>query len=381
MSAMHAPACPCCVAGVIPSLSGLAAEAAARALDEAGALAEEGAFVEALALFRRAAAAAPSAKAWEAVAQLELEVDADALSPARAVAAAREARALAPEWPEARVTLGRSLLAASMWGDAVRELEQTDEAEDLREARCLAAAELDADQSGRNRFIKIAGRDLRVPRVSTGAAAGSGPASRVWECGVVLAAALDWAGLRLQGVRAVELGAGCGVAGLAAAFLGADVLLTDRDAAVVEAAVADHEDLEGMHRENGHEGGRGGSCRSAQLDWGSVDDRAAVLRSEDRGFDLVLAADSIYHEDTLAPWLATLDAFLATGATLICAHKRRHAHVDAALESALAARGEPRRLEHHPLHVSDRVDVWVLRRLDCGEPPPQLAPVLDVTVA
>jgi predicted nicotinamide N-methyase len=60
---------------------------------------------------------------------------------------------------------------------------------------------------------------------------GAGPGGCVWDASLSLAhyvvAELSQQG-GLRGVRVVELGAGCGVPGLAAAQLGADVFLTDR---------------------------------------------------------------------------------------------------------------------------------------------------------
>ena len=59
----------------------------------------------------------------------------------------------------------------------------------------------------------------------------AGPGGCVWDASLALAhfvaAELSQKG-GLRDVRVIELGAGCGVPGLAAAKLGADVVLTDR---------------------------------------------------------------------------------------------------------------------------------------------------------
>jgi hypothetical protein len=58
--------------------------------------------------------------------------------------------------------------------------------------------------------------------------AGAGPGGAVWDAAVVLAQYVTSLGAALRGARVLELGAGTGVPGLAAARLGADVTLTDR---------------------------------------------------------------------------------------------------------------------------------------------------------
>ena len=61
---------------------------------------------------------------------------------------------------------------------------------------------------------------------------GAGPGGCVWDASLALAhfvaAELSHQKGGLRDVRVVELGAGCGVPGIAAAKLGADVVLTDR---------------------------------------------------------------------------------------------------------------------------------------------------------
>ena len=57
-----------------------------------------------------------------------------------------------------------------------------------------------------------------------------GPASRIWGCGLAVAALLGRSFGRdgLRGTAVLDLGTGSGVAGLAAAALGASAVLTDR---------------------------------------------------------------------------------------------------------------------------------------------------------
>ena len=61
---------------------------------------------------------------------------------------------------------------------------------------------------------------------------GAGPGGAVWDAAVVLAQYVQSLGAALRGAAVVELGAGTGLPGLAAARLGARVTLTDRERAL-----------------------------------------------------------------------------------------------------------------------------------------------------
>lgn len=108
----------------------------------------------------------------------------------------------------------------------------------------------------------------------------------MWRSGVALAREL--AGSRLAGLRVVELGCGLGVPSLVAAREGAEVLATDEDPDALAL-------VERNARENGL------VVATARADWGAPDELVA------RGpFDLVLAADVLYEEASVAPLLALL---------------------------------------------------------------------------
>merc|ERR1719469_112706 len=57
---------------------------------------------------------------------------------------------------------------------------------------------------------------------------------RMWSCALLLARELTKAPELVAGRRVVELGCGCGLAGVVAALLGASVVLTDRDPECIE---------------------------------------------------------------------------------------------------------------------------------------------------
>ena len=360
------------------------------ALRDAGnAHAEAGRFEEALAAFTAATAAdAGDYKAFDAAAQVLLLLDGGDERPvARAVVAARRAAALAPAWAPASLTLGRCLLAARRWREAAAALEAAlaagfdaegdflAAAQDLAEARRLAAESETAPPGERALvvggfpLVTVAAEDeagcgrcddgamearLDLAPGPLAARAGAGPCVAVWECGVVLAMALEWRAATgrgdVRGRSVVELGSGLGVAGLAAALLGADVVLTDEAAVVPRTAAR-------VRLHAASVAAAGGSARAAALDW-----REPVPADLAGAADLVLAADCVYHADAVGPFARTLAATVRREA-LVC-HKRRHEALDAALWHALRETFEVTELadDVHPLYDSPSISLWRLER-------------------
>ena len=145
----------------------------------------------------------------------------------------------------------------------------------------------------------------------------------VWHAAEEACAALagDYAHL-VQGKTVVELGSGTGLAGLVAAVVsGEDCLLTDGDAASVD-AVSESVRLNGLQ----------GRVRTAQLQWGDV----AAVRKVGRRFQVALATDVIYDRDAIAPLLTTAGAALEPGGRFVFFnHKFRFARLESELRLAL----------------------------------------------
>jgi predicted nicotinamide N-methyase len=128
--------------------------------------------------------------------------------------------------------------------------------------------------------------------------------AEVWPAAVALGRHL--VGLDLAGRRAIELGAGVGLAGLAAARAGASVLLTD----VSDEAL-------GFARRNAELNGLAVDC--ARLDW--FDHGGADLLAG--AFDLVLAADVLYERRLVEPLARLVPHLLAPGGTALLTDPRR----------------------------------------------------------
>ena len=136
---------------------------------------------------------------------------------------------------------------------------------------------------------------------------GLGTGLTLWDGAIVLAKLLEQrfpAGM--AGLRVVEVGAGTGAAGIAAAMLGARALLTDLPYAL--------DNLRDCARRNA--GALKGSVDVAALDWTNPRASAAALpealrgRLDARDVDLVIGADVVWVPELIAPLVSTL-RFLA----------------------------------------------------------------------
>ena len=155
----------------------------------------------------------------------------------------------------------------------------------------------------------------------------SGICGRVWDSGVLLTswlASAACAGGALgegRALRLIELGAGVGVAGLAAAALGFKVLLTDLEEAVpVLRLNADA---------NAHRCALPPAV--AALEWGGTE--AALREAVGTGLDaawegssLVLCSDVVYEPAAYAPLITTMRQLASCGVATrtIMAHRSRH---------------------------------------------------------
>ena len=374
----------------------------------ANAAAEAGEFVQAAALFRQARALDPanaSAADLEALAQCLLETG-DA--PGAAEAATAALRRL-PEWAVARLTLARAQLNAGAFGAAARAFRDAvardgslaEEAQaDLETAQRLQLAQDERELVVNGVALRLqqwrgddGGGDSHESHGACGAGAGAcagvgatprhGTGTMIWECGIVLAGYLmhSLTAEQLRGKRVLELGAGAGVAGLAASALGAHAVLTDLEpvARLLRCNV-------GLNREVLL--AAGGSAEVVPLDWNDAAPHGTTATlpeglAEGR-FDLVLGADLVFQPDgrQLPALVALLRRLLAppneeadgghappagVGAQLLLAHKSRHAELDEQLLRQLRGAGislsEIPHAEHHPDYRSSSVRLFSGRRL------------------
>jgi len=135
---------------------------------------------------------------------------------------------------------------------------------------------------------------------------------RVWSCALLLANELAKTPEVVRGRTTVELGCGCGLAGVVAALLGASVVLTDRDPECVELAAA-------TAAANATAiAAAGGKVEFACLDW---EWPLLAMRDTPRVFgatDIIIASDPLYTEDGTKAFPRAAKTLLAPGGTLLC---------------------------------------------------------------
>ncbi|KAI8470255.1 MAG: putative methyltransferase-domain-containing protein [Monoraphidium minutum] len=149
--------------------------------------------------------------------------------------------------------------------------------------------------------VKQKPRDIPASRMGVGAC--------LWEGELLLAAYLAAQPRhRYIGQRAVELGAGPGLAGLLLAKLGAQVVITDKD--VVLPLIQENIELNGLPHTPGGSKHCGGSAVAEELEWGREGYLEHVAALAASPVDLVIAADITYvDQDGQSP---STEHFVAT---------------------------------------------------------------------
>ncbi|CAA7398990.1 unnamed protein product [Spirodela intermedia] len=116
---------------------------------------------------------------------------------------------------------------------------------------------------------------------------------------------------KLKGKRAVELGAGCGLAGFGMALLGCDVVATDQ-VEVLPLLMRNVERNISRVMQANTDSASIGSIQVAELDWGNEEHVKAI----DPPVDFIIGTDIVYSESLLDPLLRTIFA-LSGGRTTI----------------------------------------------------------------
>lgn len=210
-----------------------------------------------------------------------------------------------------------------------------------------SSLQLNIDACGRSLSILQSPSSLGTPGVT---------GSVMWDSGVVLGKFLEHATetetVDLQGKKIVELGAGCGLAGCIAAFLGAHVILTD---------LPDRLKLLKKNVEANLYGNVRGSAVVDELTWGTDLDPDFCNPLP----DYVIGSDVIYSEGAVTDLLKTLLDLCGTQTTVILAGELRN---DAILEYFLEAAtkefmvGRIDQKQWHPDFCSQRVVIYILLR-------------------
>ncbi|KAF0935420.1 hypothetical protein E2562_032675, partial [Oryza meyeriana var. granulata] len=108
---------------------------------------------------------------------------------------------------------------------------------------------------------------------------------------------------KLKGKRVIELGAGCGLAGLGMALLGCDVVTTDQ-VEVLPLLMRNVERNKSWISQANSDSGSFGSITVAELDWGNKEH----IRAVNPPFDYIIGTDVVYSEHLLQPLMETIIA-------------------------------------------------------------------------
>ncbi|MGD8396651.1 MAG: methyltransferase domain-containing protein [Candidatus Eiseniibacteriota bacterium] len=174
----------------------------------------------------------------------------------------------------------------------------------------------------------------------------------VWPSAIALGRRL--VGMPLAGRRVLELGAGVGVPGLAAAQRGARVLITDREPVAIE-VVRRSAVLNGLVVE------------TAVLDWNVSQEDATVPQSD---FDWIVGADLLYDRSHVEPLAGTLAALLRRGGRALIADPDRWYQGD--FVAALEARGLG--VRRQPTHFYWDRQARTVTLIEVGDTPSSSAP-------
>lgn len=158
--------------------------------------------------------------------------------------------------------------------------------------------------------------------------------------------------LDFRNKRAVELGTGCGVAGMGLYLLGLnDVVLTD--IAPVMPAL--------KHNLKRNKPVLGRMLKMAQLYWTNSDQINAL----NPPFDFVIATDVVYIEETVGPLLAAMKALVADNGVVLLGYQLRSPEADRLFWEMCPIFFNVEKVPHEHLHCDyayEEADVYILRK-------------------
>ena len=186
----------------------------------------------------------------------------------------------------------------------------------------------------------------------------------VWPCSLVLVKFIDrWASitptenpysslLDFRGKRAVEIGCGCGVAGMGLYLLGlTDILLTDISP-VMPALKHNIKRNKPILKK---------ALKHSVLYWNNPAQIAAL----NPPFDFVIATDVVYIEETVGPLISTMEALIGNDGVVLLGYQLRSPEADKLFWEMCDKAFQIEKIPHEDLHPEfayEEADVYVLRK-------------------
>ncbi|CAL5391526.1 unnamed protein product [Camellia sinensis] len=152
--------------------------------------------------------------------------------------------------------------------------------------------------------------------------------------------------------RAVEIGAGCGAAGMGLHLLGLhNIVLTDI-APVMPALKRNLKSNKPV---------LGKTLKTTQLYWTNSDQIKALSPP----FDLVVATDVVYIEDTVAPLVSAMEALIGDTGTVLLGYQLRSPEAHQLFWEICGRVFDIQKVPHehlHPEYAYEEADVYILRK-------------------
>ncbi|CAK9167677.1 unnamed protein product [Ilex paraguariensis] len=158
--------------------------------------------------------------------------------------------------------------------------------------------------------------------------------------------------LDFRNKRAVELGAGCGAAGMGLYLLGLhDVVLTD--IAPVMPAL--------KHNLKKNKPVLGKALKTSQLYWANSDQ----IKALGPPFDIVIATDVVYIEETVKPLVSAMEGLVGENGVVLLGYQLRSTEAHELFWEVCGRVFEVEKILHehlHPEYAYEETDVYVLRK-------------------
>ncbi|EIE19225.1 hypothetical protein COCSUDRAFT_38412 [Coccomyxa subellipsoidea C-169] len=186
----------------------------------------------------------------------------------------------------------------------------------------------------------------------------------VWDASIVLAKFLEknarkgeFSRANVKGKRAIELGAGPGLGGMAFALLGAEVLLTD----LADIVPLIRKNVDANFTTAALHGAQAGRVSVQELDWGNEEHISQAAGP----FAYVLAADCVYHEEHLLALRQTIISLSDLKSTVIIANELRSESVQSRFTQLFEEQFTIKKVPHaklDPEHRHSAILLYILKR-------------------
>ncbi|KAI5068164.1 hypothetical protein GOP47_0016509 [Adiantum capillus-veneris] len=191
----------------------------------------------------------------------------------------------------------------------------------------------------------------------------------VWPCSLVLVKWMEnlitkggHPPFDLEGKSAIDLGSGCGVAGLGFALLGLNIVLTDIAPVMPALRRNVKKNIASTSLVSaGKPNSLSGKVKVAQLYWGNATQIGALKPP----FDIIIATDVIYLENIVEPLLSTFCALAGPSSVILLGYQLRSPEADELFwrlcPDLFHVEKVPRE-DLHPDYAFAEADVFILRK-------------------